>query len=76
MINISMPVILFSDSSVLGRMAECFVFSPNYFEKVNLFFFLINIIIIKKKAGTISNPLEQFKLVVTFNIAILHFGIE
>ena len=37
MINISMPVIIFSDSSVLGRMAECFVFTPNYFERV-LFF--------------------------------------
>ena len=35
MINISMPVIIFSDSSVLGRMAECFVFTPNYFEKVD-----------------------------------------
>lgn len=33
-INVSMPVIVFSDSSVLGRMSECFVFSPNYIEKV------------------------------------------
>eukprot|EP00828_Plagiopyla_frontata_P032168 TRINITY_DN4197_c0_g1_i1.p1 TRINITY_DN4197_c0_g1~~TRINITY_DN4197_c0_g1_i1.p1 ORF type:complete len:574 (+),score=57.56 TRINITY_DN4197_c0_g1_i1:565-2286(+) len=59
-INISMPVVVFSDSSVLGRLAECFVFAPNFFEK----------------AGALSNPLDQFKQVLAFNIAVLHFGIE
>lgn len=60
LINISMPVVIFSDTSCLGRFAEAFVFAPNYLEK----------------AGNIDNVLEQFKLAIAYNTAILHFGIQ
>ena len=60
LINVSMPVIIFSDTSVLGRFAEAFVFAPNYLEK----------------AGSVNDPLEQFKLALAYNISVLHFGID
>ena len=60
LIDVSMPVIIFGDTSVLGRFAEAFVFAPNYLEK----------------AGTIDDPLEQFKLALAYNTSVLHFGIH
>lgn len=58
--NMSLPIAIFSKDTILQRAAKTISYAPVFLQK----------------AAEISDPLEQFKQAVTFYFSTLHFGIE
>ena len=58
--NMSLPIEIFSNDSILQRGSKALSYAPIY---------------VAKAAETID-PFEQFRLVIAFYFSMLHFGIE
>lgn len=58
--NMSLPISIFSRDSILQRAAKSICYAPLYLEKASL----------------TADPLEQFKLAVAFYFSMLHLGVE
>jgi len=58
--NMSLPVSIFSKDSILQRAAKIITYAPDFVER----------------AATTTDELEQFKIIVAFYFSMLHIGIE